>query len=254
MKKIYFLFLVVFFLSGCEFLIPEDDLNGNNKKKVVEIVDVLDVEKESSASSQESAQQSTQQIKTPPQQPPKETSVNSAGAQWDPELEKESMEYVERYKKATIVTNYGDIKIEFFNDDAPLTVGNFLRLATGSFYDNTKFHRVIEDFMIQGGDPNSKDDEWSDDGIGGPGYSFKDEINKHKLVRGSLAMANSGPDTNGSQFFIVTADSTPHLDGKHTNFGKVFEGMDVVDKIEKVRINEKSHPTQDVIIKEIRLR
>jgi peptidyl-prolyl cis-trans isomerase B (cyclophilin B) len=125
-------------------------------------------------------------------------------------------------------------------------------LAQQGFYDNTKFHRVIKDFMIQGGDPLSKDDDWSDDGTGGPKYRFKDEINNHKLIRGSLAMANSGPDTNGSQFFINIVP-TPWLDGKHTNFGRVIEGMDVVDKIEAVETNAQKHPLQDIIIKEIEL-
>jgi cyclophilin family peptidyl-prolyl cis-trans isomerase len=158
-----------------------------------------------------------------------------------------------QYNGAIIKTNYGDIKVKFYNDDSPLTVNNFLNLAKKSFYDNTKFHRVIADFMIQGGDPNSKDDDWSNDGLGGPGYKFKDEINTHKLIQGSLAMANSGPNTNGSQFFIVTMPATPWLDGKHTNFGQVVEGMDVIDKIKAVAVNENDHPIKDVIIKSIEL-
>ncbi len=168
-------------------------------------------------------------------------------------VEKENYEFIGKYKAAVIKTNMGDIKVEFFAEDSPKTVNNFLKLASKGFYDNTKFHRVIEDFMIQGGDPNSKDDDWSDDGQGGPGYEFKDEINSHKLVKGSLAMANSGPDTNGSQFFIVTADSTPHLDGKHTNFGKVTDGMDAVEEIERVDTNGKDHPEEDIVLKEIEL-
>jgi len=126
-------------------------------------------------------------------------------------------------------------------------------ILKSGFYEKTKFHRVIKDFMIQGGDPNSKDDNWENDGLGGPGYKFQDEFNDHKLVAGSLAMANSGFATNGSQFFIVTAESTPWLDGKHTNFGEVVEGMDVVKKIEKVEVNEKDHPTKDVVIEKIEL-
>ena len=163
------------------------------------------------------------------------------------------MEYVEKYKGAIIKTNYGNIKIEFYNNDSPETVNNFLKLADENFYDQTKFHRVIPDFMIQGGDPNSKDDDWSNDGTGGPGYKFKDEFNSHKIVKGSLAMANSGPNTNGSQFFIVTAASTPWLDGKHTNFGKVVSGIDVVDKIEAVKTDQRDHPTDDVSINSIEL-
>jgi cyclophilin family peptidyl-prolyl cis-trans isomerase len=128
-----------------------------------------------------------------------------------------------------------------------------MSLAEKGFYNGTKFHRVIKGFMIQGGDPNSKNDDWSTHGFGGPGYNFKDEFNSHKLVKGSLAMANSGPNTNGSQFFIVTADSTPWLDGKHTNFGEVVEGMDIVLKIEAVKVNENDHPIEDVIVNNIEL-
>lgn len=165
----------------------------------------------------------------------------------------DNSDLVKKYSLANIKTNFGDIQVKFYSDDSPVTVGNFLKLAKSGFYEKTKFHRVIKDFMIQGGDPNSKDDNWEDDGSGGPGYKFQDEFNDHKLVAGSLAMANSGPDTNGSQFFIVTAKSTAWLDGKHTNFGEVVEGMDVVKKIEKVETNEKDHPTKDVIIEKIEL-
>jgi cyclophilin family peptidyl-prolyl cis-trans isomerase len=157
------------------------------------------------------------------------------------------------YKGAILHTNFGDITVEFYGAESPITVTNFLNLAKKGFYDGTKFHRVIQDFMIQGGDPNSKDDDWSNDGMGGPGYQFADEFNKEKLVRGSLAMANSGPNTNGSQFFIVTAEATPWLDGKHVNFGKVVKGMDIVLKIEKLPANETDHPTTDATIKSITL-
>ncbi len=154
---------------------------------------------------------------------------------------------------AVIKTNFGDIKIELFKADAPKTVDNFIKLSKSDFYNGVKFHRVIKDFMIQAGDPNSKDNDWSDDGMGGPGYSFEDEINQHKLVKGALAMANSGLDTNGSQFFIVTAESTSWLDGKHTVFGKVIEGMDVVLKIEDVKTDKTKgdHPVEDVVISAI---
>lgn len=162
-------------------------------------------------------------------------------------------DYTEKYSAAILETNLGKIKVKFYNADAPLTVANFLKLSDQKFYTGTKFHRVIKGFMIQGGDPNSKDDDWNNDGMGGPGYKFADEFNAHKLVRGSLAMANSGPNTNGSQFFIVTAEATPWLDGKHTNFGEVTEGMDVVDKIENVKVNKNSHPLEDIVIKSITL-
>jgi len=156
---------------------------------------------------------------------------------------------------ATMKTNFGDIKIELFETDAPETVRNFIKLSESGFYNGVKFHRVIKDFMIQGGDPNSKDNNWSDDGVGGPGYTFADEINQHKIVKGILAMANSGPNTNGSQFFIVTAESTPWLDGKHTVFGKVIEGMEVVSKIENVETDKArgDHPMEDVIIETIEI-
>lgn len=189
-----------------------------------------------------------------------ETSMSSAQQQNDSSLTISSggkdivlKDLYSEYTGAILKTNFGDIKVKLYGDDSPLTVNNFLNLAEEGFYDDTKFHRVISDFMIQGGDPNSKDDDWSNDGMGGPAYKFKDEFNKHPLVRGSLAMANSGPNTNGSQFFIVTAASTPWLDGRHTNFGEVLEGMETVDKIEAVEKNKKNHPTVDVIVKSIEL-
>ena len=159
----------------------------------------------------------------------------------------------EQFDSAVIKTNLGDITVKFYAQESPITVNNFLNLAKSGFYNGTKFHRVIKDFMIQGGDPLSKDDDWSNDGTGGPGYQFQDEFNQHKLVKGSLAMANSGANTNGSQFFIVTAEATSWLDGKHTNFGQVTGGLDIVDKIGKVKVNENDHPTEDVIINSIEL-
>lgn len=159
----------------------------------------------------------------------------------------------EQFDGAVIKTNFGDMTVKFYAKESPLTVNSFLNLAKAGFYNGTKFHRVIKDFMIQGGDPLSKDDDWSNDGQGGPGYQFQDEFNQHKLVKGSLAMANSGPNTNGSQFFVVTKDATPWLDGKHTNFGYVTGGLDIAEKIEKVKVNEDYHPTEDVIINSIEL-
>ncbi len=167
----------------------------------------------------------------------------------------EQDDYFAKYTGAIIKTNMGNIEVEFY-PESPVTVNNFMNLVKDGFYTGTKFHRVITDFMIQGGCPNSKDDDWSDDGTGGPGYYFQDEINNHPLVRGSLAMANGGANTNGSQFFIVTAEATPWLDGKHTNFGKVVSGMDVVDKIEALPVNNtvQNHPTVDAIINAIELK
>jgi peptidyl-prolyl cis-trans isomerase B (cyclophilin B) len=141
----------------------------------------------------------------------------------------------------TMTTNHGDIVLELFDEDAPETVANFRRLAEDGFYDGLIFHRVIPDFMIQGGCPQGT-------GTGGPGYTFKDEINDHKVVRGALAMANAGPNTNGSQFFIVTTQAAPWLDGKHTVFGEVTEGMDVVDTIGALPTDARDRPTQEARI------
>jgi cyclophilin family peptidyl-prolyl cis-trans isomerase len=148
--------------------------------------------------------------------------------------------------EATLITNHGAIRLELFPDDAPKTVGNFVKLAQEGFYDGVVFHRVIPDFMIQGGDPTGT-------GTGGPGYQFEDEINDHKVERGALAMANAGPNTNGSQFFIVTADSCPWLDGKHTVFGRVVDGMDVVDAISEVPSGAGDRPQEPVVIASVQL-
>ncbi|MBA3844104.1 MAG: peptidylprolyl isomerase [Actinobacteria bacterium] len=141
-------------------------------------------------------------------------------------------------------TNHGTIEIELFDDDAPKTVANFTKLAQDGFYNGVIFHRVIQDFMVQGGDPTGT-------GSGGPGYQFEDEFNDNKVVRGALAMANGGPNTNGSQFFIVTAEATPWLDGKHTVFGRVTSGMDVVDAIEQVETGPGDRPKDEVRIESV---
>ena len=147
---------------------------------------------------------------------------------------------------ATLHTNKGTIAIELFDDDAPKTVENFKKLARDGFYDGVIFHRVIPDFMIQGGDPTGT-------GCGGPGYTFEDEFNDHKVERGALAMANAEPNTNGSQFFIVTADSCPWLDGKHTVFGRVTDGMDTVNAISDVATGSNDKPRDDVTIERVEL-
>jgi peptidyl-prolyl cis-trans isomerase B (cyclophilin B) len=145
---------------------------------------------------------------------------------------------------ATLQTNHGKISVELYDDDAPKTVANFLKLARDGFYDGVVFHRIIPDFMIQGGDPTGT-------GRGGPGYQFEDEINDHKVVRGVLAMANAGPNTNGSQFFIVTTQQASWLDGKHTVFGRVADGMDVVDAISGVETDAADRPRRDVVIERV---
>jgi cyclophilin family peptidyl-prolyl cis-trans isomerase len=147
---------------------------------------------------------------------------------------------------ANMNTTLGTIAIELFDDDAPKTVENFRKLASDGFYDGIIFHRVIPDFMIQGGDPDGT-------GSGGPGYTFEDEFNTHKVVRGALAMANAGPNTNGSQFFIVTIDSAPWLDGKHTVFGQVTAGMDAVDAIEATPTGRGDRPVDPPSIESIEL-
>ena len=141
--------------------------------------------------------------------------------------------------KATMKTSEGDITLELYDEDAPNTVANFVKLGKAGFYDGLNFHRIIPDFMIQGGCPEGT-------GTGGPGYTFDDEFNQHKVERGALAMANAGPNTNGSQFFIVTAQACPWLDGKHTVFGRVTDGMDVVDKIEQVATDNRDAPIEPV--------
>lgn len=148
--------------------------------------------------------------------------------------------------KATMHTNHGAITIEFFDADAPKTVENFRKLAAKGFYDGIIFHRVIKDFMIQGGDPTGT-------GSGGPGHTFGDEFNQNKVVRGALAMANAGPSTNGSQFFIVTTSEAPWLDGKHTVFGKVVDGMDAVDAIEGQPTGSQDRPKDDCKIERVEI-
>jgi peptidyl-prolyl cis-trans isomerase B (cyclophilin B) len=147
---------------------------------------------------------------------------------------------------ATLHTNHGAIAVELHDDDAPKTVENFRKLADDGFYDGVTFHRVIPDFMIQGGDPTGT-------GTGGPGYTFEDEFNDHKVERGALAMANAGPNTNGSQFFVVTAEATPWLDGKHTVFGRVTSGMDVVEAISQVDTDANDKPREPVVIERVEL-
>jgi len=171
-------------------------------------------------------------------------------------LNKEQTMGDEKIYKVAMKTNMGEIELELYKEKAPLTVENFVKLANSGFYNGTKFHRVIKDFMIQGGDPNSKLADWSTHGMGGPGYSFNDETNDIKLVEGIIAMANSGPNTNGSQFFIITAKETPWLDGLHTAFGKVVGGMDIVKKIENVETDKSrgDHPVADVLVESITIK
>ena len=148
---------------------------------------------------------------------------------------------------ATLQTSAGPIEVEFFEADAPKTVENFRKLAGDGFYDGLIFHRVIPEFMIQGGCPEGT-------GTGGPGYTFEDEFNQNKIERGALAMANAGPNTNGSQFFIVTVDAAPWLDGKHTVFGRITDGMDAVDAIEGTETGASDRPVEPQVIERVDLR
>jgi cyclophilin family peptidyl-prolyl cis-trans isomerase len=150
-------------------------------------------------------------------------------------------------KHAIIKTSMGEIEIELYEKDAPKTVANFEKLANQKFYDGLIWHRVIKGFMIQTGDPNG-------DGTGGPGYQFEDEINSHKIVAGTVAMANSGENTNGSQFFIVTDQAQPHLDGKHTVFGQVTAGMDVVKLIAEAPVDENDKPLSGITVDSIKIK
>jgi cyclophilin family peptidyl-prolyl cis-trans isomerase len=147
---------------------------------------------------------------------------------------------------ATLQTSAGPVTVELHDEAAPKTVANFRKLASDGFYDGLTFHRVIPDFMIQGGCPEVS-------GSGGPGYTFEDEINDNKVVRGALAMANAGPDTNGSQFFIVTTEAAPWLDDKHTVFGRVTEGMDAVEAIEAAPTGAGDRPLEPQLIERIEL-
>jgi len=228
--SLFAIFLAIFFLTGCSDTGQKDVFSSVKDKSN------LKINSETNQSAKNTAENKTA-----------DNLKNNQTTNMD------NSELVKKYGAALIKTNFGNIKVKFYNADSPITVGNFLKLSQDGFYSGTKFHRVIKDFMIQGGDPNSKDDDWSNDGQGGPGYSFQDEFNSHKLIKGSLAMANSGPNTNGSQFFIVTAEATSWLDGKHTNFGEVTEGLDVVTKIENVAKNSNDHPTEDVTIQIIKL-
>jgi cyclophilin family peptidyl-prolyl cis-trans isomerase len=146
--------------------------------------------------------------------------------------------------QATMHTNHGAIEVALFDEDAPKTVDNFVKLSKDGYYDGLIFHRVIRDFMIQGGCPQGT-------GTGGPGYEFEDEINENKIVRGALAMANAGPNTNGSQFFIVTTEAAPWLDGKHTVFGRVTSGMEAVDSIEGTETGAQDRPVNDAVIERV---
>lgn len=248
MKKISFLLLLAglaVMTSACTSQTATTDDTFNNQAVVPTTVNTIDTTPPPAATSPEDSNSISNNNAT--MEVTNTTSPAAPGQQEN---------LVGQYSQALIKTSLGDIKVKFYGSDSPVTVNNFLNLAKTDFYNNTKFHRVIKGFMIQGGDPLSKGSDTSRYGTGGPGYTFKDEFNSHKLVVGSLAMANSGADTNGSQFFIVTAEATPWLDGHHTNFGEVISGLDIVKKIEAVETIQpgvSDRPTTDIVINSVEL-
>lgn len=225
MKKLLLVLVVPLALAGCQAVQQEND-NKDTSEPII-------------------LNQTT--VTTQDPQP-----IETNEAENSEQVTEDATQEVGEVTQATFKTSMGDITVLLYKDDSPKTVENFVKLASEGFYDGVKFHRVIADFVIQAGDPLSKDDSkphlW---GTGGPGYTFEDEINDHKLVKGSLAMANAGPNTNGSQFFIVTAASTPWLDGRHTNFGEVTEGLEVVEAIGAVGTGAQDRPIEPVVIESI---
>lgn len=166
---------------------------------------------------------------------------------------RQSSTIFDSYNKPTMVildTSLGKITFEFLKGSATSTIDNFIKLGQSDFYTNTKFHRVIKDFMIQGGDPLTKQSDTRGYGTGGPGYAFNDEISDEPMVRGIVAMANSGPNTNGSQFFILTNDSA-YLQGSYTAFGRVVDGIEVVDAISSVQRDERDMPLKPIFLKSV---
>ncbi len=200
----------------------------------------ISVDDSDSSSSKKTSEEQTQETEAQGDEKTTESSDAKAGEGSAPKMEIDK----NKIYTATMKTSVGEIELKLFAKDAPKTVNNFVHLAEKSFYNKTIFHRVMKDFMIQGGDPEGT-------GMGGPGYTFEDEINEHKLVKGVLAMANSGPDTNGSQFFIVTAEATDWLDGKHTAFGEVTKGLDIAQKIENVETGQNDKPAEDIVLETV---
>ncbi|KUK79834.1 MAG: peptidylprolyl isomerase [Microgenomates bacterium 39_7] len=234
--------IFLFFSRGSESQTQDIDLRGE-----ISTLDEASLENDLEFMPDSNSQSSYQENETTPQtsidqdtnQSEQTTMINKTQMPKPEMTISQSQQYI-----AKIDTNFGLITAELFAQETPVTVNNFVYLAQAGFFDDLIFHRVINDFMIQGGCPLGN-------GTGNPGYQFQDESNPQPLVKGSLAMANSGPNTNGSQFFIVTADSTPWLDGLHTHFGKVIEGMDVVEQIESVQTGANDRPTQPVVIRTI---
>ena len=235
----------------------KNSLNKNNSNSADGTVKLGERSKLNSLNENNTRNNKVNNNSASPKAEPPITAVKNKNIMPAPDQQKD---LISKYSRAIIKTNFGSIALKFYPKEAPLAVNNFMNLAQAGFYNGTKFHRIIKGFMIQGGDPLTKGTDTALYGTGGPGYQFKNEIGSHKLVEGSIAMANSGPDTNGSQFFIVTAKATPWLDGSYTNFGKLSSGLDTVHKIEDIKVvanpsnpREISFPTQDAIIESIEL-
>lgn len=203
---------------------------------------IEDIEMKDSIQNRNNVQGTSQVNEPPKQEAPKEDPLANPNKITPPEMEL----LVGINYKAKMTTSMGVVMIDLLEKLTPITVNNFVYLSKLGFYDGLIFHRVIENFMVQGGDPNGN-------GTGGPGYAFVDEITSKKMLKGSVAMANAGPNTNGSQFFIVTAGSTPWLDGKHTIFGMVEEGMDIVMGMSRVDTNSADKPLEDIVIKKVEI-
>ncbi|MEA2006601.1 MAG: peptidylprolyl isomerase [Patescibacteria group bacterium] len=242
-KTVLFSILLISFsvMTGCSDQGTTDKDNIQQKQEEVD-------------SSKLSSKLKTKKTKEPSQTTKKETTMNEDRQTDTPEID---LSYLEKYSVATLKTSAGDISLEFFSNDAPKTVSNFFKLSEKKFYDGVTFHRVIKDFMIQGGDPNSKDDDPSNDGQGGPGYTIPAEIGL-KNTKGTLATARLGDsmnperDSSGSQFFINSVNNS-FLDGQYTVFGKVTSGMDIVEKIENTKTGANDRPIDDIVIKSVEL-
>ena len=234
--KIAFLLIVLAAVGYWGFSKRDDQKIEDTKT-----ISILEIEKKAKKNIQEATRKEQEKINNSLEET--ETMNNS------------NLEYVEKYSGAVIKTNLGNIEVKFHNDNAPITVNNFLKLADEDFYDGIKFHRVIKGFMIQGGDPNSKEEDTSMWGVGDPGYKFDDELTgKERYPQGTLAMANSGPNTNGSQFFIVTASPEASLPPSYTVFGEVISGLDVALKIENVQTTTSDRPIENVVIEAVEIK
>lgn len=243
--KITLLLLMIFILAGCAgqdagkketIANPILDPVGNTQ-------DMLDLKSQAEKNIQDATSKENERLNNSLNENHMNDAANALG---------DNSALVKKYAQAVIKTNLGDITVRLDGDKTPVTVGNFLKLAKAGFYDDTKFHRVIKGFMIQGGDPNSKGTNTSSWGTGGPNYRFDDELTgQEKYLQGTLAMANAGPNTNGSQFFIVTATPGAPLPPSYTVFGSVITGLDVALKIENVKTGANDRPIENVVIKNI---